>query len=90
MEAPCLISFSLYHKQQDNSSVINTINDNFAPWRVLVHLQVGVASLKEKTRQLTLLKLIFYRNTRSGEHSFDSAAKNAVIFKGLLVDGTGS
>ena len=61
-----------------------------SPRRVLVPLQVGVASQKEKARRLTLLKLIFYRNTRSGEHSFDSAAKIAVIFKDLLVDGTGS
>ena len=61
-----------------------------APWRVLVPLQVGSTSQKEKARRLTLLKFIFYRNTRSGEHSFDSAAKIAVIFKGLLVDGAGS
>ena len=48
-------------------------------------------SLKEKQGDFsTLLNFVFYCNYRACEHSFDSAAKIAVIFKGLLVDGTGS
>ena len=36
-----------------------------------------------------MLKLIFYCNTRCGEHSFYSSAEISVIFKGLLVDDSG-
>ena len=38
--------------------------DNLSPWRVLVPEQVGVASLKEKSKALTLHKF-YYLRTKS-------------------------
>ena len=57
-----------------------------APRRVLVLIQVGVASLKQKKARLsTLLKFVFDCDTGCGEHSFDSSAEVAVGFEALFV-----